>query len=94
MEVGQDLGVLLNLNPIYFDLSKSFIRPDASVELQKVITAMRENPTLKIDVRSHTDSRSSDAFNMKLSDARAKSTVEYIVASGIDRSRITGRGYG
>lgn len=94
MEVGQDLGVLLNLNPIYFDLSKSFIRPDASVELQKVITAMIENPTLKIDVRSHTDSRSSDAFNMKLSDARAKSTVEYIVAAGIDRSRITGRGYG
>jgi outer membrane protein OmpA-like peptidoglycan-associated protein/tetratricopeptide (TPR) repeat protein len=94
MEVGQDLGVLLNLNPIYFDLSKSYIRPDASVELQKVIMAMKENPTLKIDVRSHTDSRSSSAFNMKLSDARAKSTVEYIVSAGIDRSRISGRGYG
>ncbi len=94
MEVGQDLGVLLNLNPIYFDLSQSYIRPDASVELQKVIKAMRENPTLIIDVRSHTDSRSSDAFNMKLSDARAKSTVDYIVSAGIDRNRITGRGYG
>jgi len=94
MEVGQDLGVLLNLNPIYFDLSKSYIRPDASVELQKVITAMRENPTLVIDVRSHTDSRSSSKFNMKLSDARAKSTVEYIIAAGIERSRISGRGYG
>lgn len=94
MEVGQDLGVLLNLNPIYFDLSKSFIRPDASIELIKVIVAMRENPTLKVDVRSHTDSRSSDAFNLRLSDARAKSTVAYIVAAGIDSSRITGRGYG
>ena len=95
MEVGQDLGVLLNLNPIYFDLSKSFIRPDAASELQKVINAMRENPTLKIDVRSHTDSRSSAGFNMRLSDARAKSTVDYIVnIGGIDRSRITGRGYG
>ncbi|MDC8002419.1 OmpA family protein [Aureisphaera galaxeae] len=95
MEVGQDLGVLLNLNPIYFDLSKSFIRPDAASELQKVITAMRDNPTLKIDVRSHTDSRSSAGFNMRLSDARAKSTVDYIVNIGrIDRSRITGRGYG
>lgn len=94
MEVGQDLGILLNLNPIYFDLSKSYIRPDASLELIKVITAMRENPTLKVDVRSHTDSRSSDNFNMRLSEARAKSTVEYIIAAGIDRSRITGRGYG
>ncbi|MEL6811595.1 MAG: OmpA family protein, partial [Bacteroidota bacterium] len=46
------------------------------------------------DVRSHTDSRSSDAFNMRLSDARAKSTVAYIIAAGIDRSRISGRGYG
>lgn len=94
MEVGQDLGVILNLNPIYFDLSKSYIRPDASVELQKVITAMRENPSLKIDVRSHTDSRSSAGFNMRLSNARAKSTVDYIISAGIDRSRITGRGYG
>ena len=56
---------------------------------------MRDNPTLKIDVRSHTDSRSSDAFNMRLSNARAKSTVDYIVnVGGIDRSRITGAGYG
>ena len=94
MEVGQDLGVLLNLNPIYFDLSKSFIRADAAIELQKVIAAMRENPTLRIDVRSHTDSRSSDAYNLKLSEARAQSTVDFIVATGIDRARVTGRGYG
>lgn len=94
MEVGQDLGVLLNLNPIYFDLSKSFIRTDAAIELQKVIAAMRENPTLRIDVRSHTDSRSSDSYNLKLSEARAQSTVDFIVAAGIDRGRITGRGYG
>lgn len=95
MVVGQDLGVLLNLNPIYFDLSKSFIRPDAAAELQKVIAALNENSNLKIDVRSHTDSRSSDSFNLRLSDARAKSTVDYIVNVGrIERSRITGRGYG
>lgn len=94
MEVGQDLGVLLNLNPIYFDLGKSIIRTDAAIELLKIITAMRENPEIKIDVRSHTDSRSSDAFNMKLSDSRAKSTVEFIIATGIDKNRITGSGYG
>ncbi|MBW2939065.1 OmpA family protein [Aureisphaera sp. CAU 1614] len=93
-KVGQDLGVLLNLNPIYFDLAESYIRPDAQLELNKVVEAMLRFPKLKIDVRSHTDSRASDAFNFKLSDARAKSTVHYIVSRGIDSSRITGRGYG
>ena len=49
---------------------------------------------MEIDVRSHTDSRSSDSFNMNLSDRRAKSTIEYLVQKGISRSRLTGRGYG
>ncbi|MCB0457898.1 MAG: PD40 domain-containing protein [Flavobacteriaceae bacterium] len=93
-EVGQDLGLILNLNPIYFDLNESYIRPDAQIELLKVVDAMRKFPNLKIDVRSHTDSRSSAAYNMSLSDRRAKSTVEYIINAGIDISRITGRGYG
>jgi outer membrane protein OmpA-like peptidoglycan-associated protein/Tol biopolymer transport system component len=93
-KIGEDLGVLLNLNPIYFDLSKSYIRPDAQIELLKVVEAMQKFPTLKIDVRSHTDSRSSDAFNLKLSDARAQSTINYLVGAGISRDRITGRGYG
>ncbi|HPF11982.1 MAG TPA: OmpA family protein [Flavobacteriaceae bacterium] len=93
-KVGQDLGVILNLNPIYFDLDQSYIRPDAQIELLKVVEAMRKFPTLKIDVRSHTDSRGSDPYNLKLSDSRAKSTVEYIISAGIDRSRVTGQGYG
>lgn len=93
-KVGEDLGVLLNLNPIYFDLAESYIRPDAQLELNKVVEAMLRFPKLKIDVRSHTDSRASDAYNFKLSDARAKSTVQYIVSRGINTTRITGRGYG
>ncbi len=93
-KVGEDLGVLLNLNPIYFDLGESFIRPDAQLELLKVVETMRKFPNLKIDVRSHTDSRASSGFNFTLSDNRAKSTVAYIVSKGIDASRITGRGYG
>ena len=93
-KVGEDLGVLLNLNPIYFDLSQSYIRPDAQIELLKVVEAMNKFPNLKIDVRSHTDSRSSDAFNLRLSEARAQSTINYLVGAGIGRERITGRGYG
>lgn len=83
------------VNPIYFDLDKSNIRLDAALELQKVITVLKENPTLKIDVRSHTDSRASFAYNEALSDRRNKSTIKYIVeVGGISADRLTGRGYG
>ena len=92
LSVGVDLGKLLN--PIYFDLDKSFIRPDAEIELQKIVSIMQEHPTLKIDVRSHTDSRADDNYNVSLSNRRVRATIEYIVANGISRSRLTGRGYG
>lgn len=92
--LGQDLGKILQLQPIYFDFDKSFIRADAEIELQKVIAAMKEYPKLKIDVRSHTDSRAQDSYNDALSSRRNKSTIAYIVKKGIDASRLTGRGYG
>ncbi len=92
---GDDLAKLLSLEIIYFDLDKSFIRSDAEVELQKIIAALKEYPNLKIDVRSHTDSRAGDNYNMYLSERRAKSTIKYIIEKGgIDKSRISGRGYG
>ncbi len=92
---GDDLAKLLQLETIYFDLDKFAIRPDAEVELQKIIATLKKYPELKIDVRSHTDSRSSGAYNMFLSERRATSTVKYIIEKGgIPRSRVTGRGYG
>ncbi len=91
---GKDLGKLLKLSPIYFEYGKAEIGPRAAIELEKVITVLRKYPYLKLDIRSHTDSRSSAAFNMKLSEKRAKATRDYIVESGIDPSRITAKGYG
>lgn len=93
-EVGDDLAVTLNNPIIYFDYDKSNIRPDAAAELEKVVAVMKKYPTLKIDVRSHTDSRGRDAYNKKLSKRRNKSTQEYIISRGIDVSRLTGTGYG
>lgn len=95
LKVGDDLAKVLNLNPIYFDYDKAYIRPDAAAELEKVIAVMSEYPALKIDVRSHTDSRGRDAYNLDLSKRRNTSTKEYIINKGsISSSRITGRGYG
>ena len=76
------------------DYDKADIRPDAALELTKVISAMRQVPDMEIAVRSHTDSRGEDAYNLKLSDRRAKSTVAYIISQGINSNRITGQGFG
>lgn len=93
--IGTDLALLLNLNPIYFDYDKSFIRPDAEIELVKIINYMKEFPSVKIDVRSHTDSRGRDAYNMALSERRNASTKQYIMdKGGISTDRISGKGYG
>ncbi|MCW1148621.1 OmpA family protein [Flavobacterium lacisediminis] len=91
---GSDLAKILNIKEIYFDLDKFNIRPDAEVELQKILVVLTENPDMKIDVRAHTDSRASKKYNMTLSTNRAKSTVDYLVQNGIDRSRLTSKGYG
>ncbi len=94
LKVGDDLFKTLGLNPIYFDFDKSNIRPDAREELVKIYAVMQEYPTLKIDVRSHTDSRGNDEYNMALSDRRVKSTIKWLIEQGINPERLTGRGYG
>ena len=84
----------VNINTIYFDFDKYDIRTDAAKELDKVVQVMAEYPKLMIEAGSHTDSRGEDKYNMKLSEKRAKSTVDYIISKGIDASRITYKGYG
>jgi len=85
----EDVVVLADLETIYFDLDKSNIRPDAAIELDKVVTLMNKYPGMVIRLESHTDSRADDDYNIALSNRRAKSTYEYIVSNGIDASRIT-----
>lgn len=92
---GDDLSQLLQLDPIYFDIDKFQIRQDAEVELQKIVAVLKSYPEMRIDVRSHTDSRAGDAYNQILSDKRATATQDYIIEkAGISGDRISGRGYG
>ncbi|MCL9771194.1 OmpA family protein [Flavobacterium sp. HXWNR69] len=90
---GDDLVKLLNIT-IYFDLDKYFIRPDAEVELAKIIEILKMYPNLKIDIRSHTDSRQSEAYNLRLSTFRANATRDYLINKGIAKERLTCKGYG
>lgn len=82
------------LNPIYFDLDKSNIKPKAAFELDNLVGLMKKYPNLEIKVESHTDTRATPEYNMALSNRRAQSTVQYIVSKGIDASRISGEGFG
>ncbi|MBP4138551.1 OmpA family protein [Flavobacterium geliluteum] len=92
--VGTDLAKTLDIPIIYFDLDKSFIRKEAAFDLEKVLAVMKQYPNMKIDVRSHTDSRQTQKYNMALSNKRAKATIQWFIQNGISASRITGKGYG
>jgi len=94
IKVGADLAKEFKIEQIYFDLAKYDIRVDAAIELDKIVNFMKDYPTAKIDVRTHTDCRASSKYNMTLSENRAKSVIKYIIEHGIDPSRLTGRGYG
>lgn len=91
---GDDLFKVLKLEPIYFDFDKAEIRTDAQVELAKIVEVLKEYPNMVIDVRSHTDSRGNDLYNLKLSDKRAKATAKWIMDQGIPSSRVLSRGFG
>ena len=82
------------LDNIYYDLDKADIREDAAIELDKLVIILEDNPNISIELSSHTDDRSSVEYNQDLSQRRAESAVSYILSKGIDRSRISAKGYG
>ncbi len=88
------VGTKIVLHNIYYDFDKCNIRSDASVELDRLVQIMKDNPTMVIELSSHTDQRGTDAYNNKLSQCRAESAVAYILGKGISKTRITAKGYG
>lgn len=91
---GTDLAKVFAIEMIYFDLDKFNIRPDAALDISKVVEVMKQYPTMKVEVASHTDSRASKAYNFTLSQKRAQSTMDFMIKSGIDKSRLIAKGYG
>lgn len=80
--------------PVYYDLDKAFIRADAKPVLDELVKTLKQYPTMKIELGSHTDCRSSFEYNRALSQRRADSAVAYILNSGINPFRLEARGYG
>ena len=101
----QEFNMVMNLYPvlydqeiiikdIYYDLDKYDIRKDAIGSLDELLSILRLNPSFKIRINSHTDCRGSEAYNKTLSARRAKSVVDYLTANGINRNRLSSRGFG
>ena len=82
------------LENIYYDLDKFNITPAAAIELDKLIQMLNDNPTIRVELSSHTDSRQSHRYNEMLSQLRAQSVVDYLVTKGIARERLVAKGYG
>ncbi|MEO9966456.1 MAG: carboxypeptidase regulatory-like domain-containing protein [Reichenbachiella sp.] len=88
------IGKPIELDDIHFDLAKWNIRPDAAEELDKFTGLLDENPSIIVELSTHTDCRGSDPYNLNLSDKRAKSSAEYVIQHGISKQRLAGKGYG
>jgi outer membrane protein OmpA-like peptidoglycan-associated protein len=94
IKVGTDIGKLVDLKPIYFDVGKWDVKPEGAIELDKIVALMKENTGMVIELGSHTDCRGAAKANLTLSDKRAKSSAAYIITKGIGKDRIFGKGYG
>ena len=108
LSYGNDVGTLLanielqplrvdsaiTLNHIYYDYNSADIRADAAFELDKVVELLRVNPSIVVELGSHSDSRGDAKYNQRLSQTRAQSAVDYITDKGIPETRLTARGYG
>lgn len=82
------------LENIYYDFDKWNIRADAAKELDKVVKLLNDNPSIEIEMGSHTDARGADNYNLVLSSRRALSAVRYLISQGIDPNRLSWKGYG
>ena len=79
---------------IFYDYDKADLRPESKTALNELIAVLHDNPNVTIEMASHTDRWGSDAYNIDLSERRAKSVVDYLVENGISRDRLQPHGYG
>jgi outer membrane protein OmpA-like peptidoglycan-associated protein len=93
-EIGKEISQFYQLNSIYYDLDKADIRPDAALELDKIVNFLQDNPQVNLELGAHTDARATAVYNQKLSQRRAESAVKYIIQRGIAKDRIKPKGYG
>ena len=88
------VGSKIALRNIFFDTGKSTLRPESNAELDRLVALLKDVPNLKIELSGHTDNTGSATMNESLSQDRAQAVVDYLVSKGINKSRLTAKGYG
>ncbi len=88
------VGSKITLNNIFFDFDKDSLRPLSNVEIKNLVKLMNKYPSMKVEISGYTDSKGDDAYNQKLSEARAKAVVNSLISSGINSDRMKAIGYG
>jgi outer membrane protein OmpA-like peptidoglycan-associated protein len=84
----------VTLQNVFFDLNKSVLRPESRIELDRLVDFLKRNPSLKIEIGGHTDSRGNAKENQALSEGRALSVLRYLVENGINATNLSSKGYG
>lgn len=84
----------IKVENVYYDFNKASLQPESFASLDELVQLLNDNPEMIIELSAHTDSKGTDEYNDKLSDARANSVVEYLISKGIDKNRLVAKGYG
>jgi len=87
-------GQIVRLNNIFFDYDKATLRKESFPELDRLVIIMNENPEMKIEIRGHTDNKGTNEYNIDLSMRRANTVREYLIEHGVDKNRVSAKGYG
>ncbi|MBK7312181.1 MAG: OmpA family protein [Sphingobacteriaceae bacterium] len=90
IEVGQSI----RLNNVFFDFNKSELKPESFSELDRLVDFLKNNPKMEIELGGHTDNVGSDDYNIKLSQQRTESVLNYLASKGINKTRLQAKGYG
>lgn len=89
-----ETGTVVRIDNIYYDYNKATLRPEAKIGLNRLKKLLFDNPELRIELSSHTDSRGRSTYNQDLSQRRAQSVVDYLIEEGVEPSRLEAKGYG
>lgn len=89
-----EVGTVEVLDNVYFEYDKAVVLDESHASLDKLVRMLNDNPTVSVEIGGHTDNIGNDKYNQKLSEARAKSVVEYLAGQGIDKARLKAKGYG
>lgn len=92
--IAMEVGDVVSMWDVFFATGESDVLPQSYVELHRLIDLLQAHPTMRIELRGHTDNSGTREFNQRLSEARAQAVVEYLVAHGVERSRLSASGYG